>query len=109
MDGRDTSELVVELELVRTRVAQLEHALASRITIEQAKGILRERFGWSIEDAFAVLRLAARSARRPTGAAGTPRLRDRPSRRSAPDEAADAALNPRPLVSGRNAAGTWCA
>jgi ANTAR domain len=65
VDGRDTSELVIELELVRMRTAQLEYALASRIAIEQAKGILRERFGWSIEDAFAVLRLAARSARLP--------------------------------------------
>jgi len=43
--------------------AQLEHALASRIVIEQAKGILAERLGLEIEEAFDVLRYAARSAR----------------------------------------------
>jgi hypothetical protein len=31
--------------------------------IEQAKGVLRERFGWSVQDAFELLRYAARSAR----------------------------------------------
>jgi AmiR/NasT family two-component response regulator len=45
------------------RRAQLEHALESRVTIEQAKGILAERFGLSVDEAFDVLRRAARSNR----------------------------------------------
>lgn len=43
--------------------AQLECALQSRIEIEQAKGILAERFGLDVATAFDVLRRAARSHR----------------------------------------------
>lgn len=43
---------------------QLEHALTSRIQIEQAKGILAERFDVSTDAAFDLLRRAARSERR---------------------------------------------
>jgi hypothetical protein len=43
------------------RIRQLQHALDSRVLIEQAKGILSERFGLRIEDAFEVLRNAARA------------------------------------------------
>jgi AmiR/NasT family two-component response regulator len=43
--------------------AQLRHALETRVVIEQAKGILAERLGLSLDDAFAVLRTAARSSR----------------------------------------------
>ena len=53
-------------ELVRAlseRNAQLEHALESRIVIEQAKGILSERYGMPIDRAFEVLRRAARNHR----------------------------------------------
>ena len=46
------------------RSRQLELALTSRIAIEQAKGILAERHGLSIDDAFARLRSEARTARR---------------------------------------------
>jgi hypothetical protein len=58
-----SDELLAELEQARTRNEQLEIALQSRIVIEQAKGILAERFGWSIEAAFEILRSGARSAR----------------------------------------------
>ncbi|MGN6379019.1 MAG: ANTAR domain-containing protein [Gaiellales bacterium] len=39
---------------------QLLGALESRIVIEQAKGVLSERLGLTVEDAFEVLRSAAR-------------------------------------------------
>ena len=42
---------------------QLEYALQSRIELEQAKGILAERFGLDVGTAFTVLRHAARSHR----------------------------------------------
>jgi hypothetical protein len=42
------------------RVAQLETALQSRIAIEQAKGILARALGVSVDQAFSLLRKAAR-------------------------------------------------
>jgi AmiR/NasT family two-component response regulator len=45
------------------RRAQLEHALESRISIEQAKGIVAERYGLDVEEAFELIRRAARSHR----------------------------------------------
>jgi GAF domain-containing protein len=45
-----------------TRVAeQLQHALNSRVVIEQAKGMLAERNGQSLESAFGALRRHARN------------------------------------------------
>ncbi len=44
--------------------AQLQAALTSRIIIEQAKGVLAERLQMSTDDAFGVLRTAARSRNR---------------------------------------------
>jgi hypothetical protein len=58
-DGVDP-RLVDEL---RARNAQLEQALSSRIVIEQAKGILAERYRLEMNRAFEVLRGAARSNR----------------------------------------------
>ena len=45
------------------RRAQLEHALESRIGIEQAKGIVAERYGLDVEEAFELIRRTARSHR----------------------------------------------
>jgi AmiR/NasT family two-component response regulator len=45
------------------RRAQLERALRTRIVIEQAKGVLAERFALDVEEAFELLRNGARSHR----------------------------------------------
>jgi hypothetical protein len=41
-------------------IEQLQHALDARVTVEQAKGILSERFGTSVADAYHLLRTYAR-------------------------------------------------
>ena len=51
-------------ELERT-VAQLEHALAARVSTERAIGVLAERHGTSARDAFEAMRRDARSQGRP--------------------------------------------
>jgi hypothetical protein len=45
------------------RRAQLEHALQSRVAIEQAKGVVAERYGIGVEEAFDLIRRAARANR----------------------------------------------
>jgi hypothetical protein len=45
------------------RRAQLEHALQSRVAIEQAKGVVAERYGLGLEEAFDLIRRAARTHR----------------------------------------------
>ena len=54
------AELVVALA---DENANLQRALDTRIVIEQAKGVLAERFDVDVHEAFRVLRLAARSNR----------------------------------------------
>jgi hypothetical protein len=52
-----------QLEPLELENAQLREALTSRIVIEQAKGILAERFELDVGQAFDLLRTAARSNR----------------------------------------------
>jgi hypothetical protein len=54
------TELVVALA---DENASLQRALDTRVVIEQAKGILAERVGLDVHEAFQVLRMSARSNR----------------------------------------------
>jgi hypothetical protein len=85
-DADDATRALVERlvevsESLAVRCAQLQEALDSRVVIEQAKGVLSERLGVAPDDAFVVLRRAARSnririhdlARRVVASRATPR------------------------------------
>ena len=66
MDSGETthaSETQALVDELRTERDQLAQALETRIVIEQAKGVLAERYGLTVEDAFLLLRASARSAR----------------------------------------------
>jgi AmiR/NasT family two-component response regulator len=60
----EVDRLVVYADAQERKVSQLQAALDSRVIIEQAIGILAERFDLPFEDAFEVLRAAARNSRR---------------------------------------------
>ena len=55
--------LLAVTEASYERRAQLQTALDSRVVIEQAKGVLAERHGLELGEAFEVMRRAARSNR----------------------------------------------
>jgi ANTAR domain len=62
-DEVETAELEARIEQLTAERDQLAHALESRIVIEQAKGVLAERYKLPVDDAFLLLRKTARSAR----------------------------------------------
>jgi AmiR/NasT family two-component response regulator len=55
--------LLAVTEATYERRAQLQHALDSRVAIEQAKGVIAERYGLQLDEAFDVIRRASRSNR----------------------------------------------
>jgi AmiR/NasT family two-component response regulator len=57
------SSLLDMVQTVREENRQLQEALDSRVAIEQAKGVLAERFAIDVEEAFVLLRRSARSGR----------------------------------------------
>ncbi len=60
----EISRLTVYADAQESKVRQLQTALDSRVAIERANGILAERFQVAVEEAFDLLRKAARSSRR---------------------------------------------
>lgn len=58
-------QLASTVQELHERAEQLQRALDSRVAIEQAKGMLAERYALAPDQAFALLRGAARSARVP--------------------------------------------
>jgi hypothetical protein len=60
----EMERLVVYADTQERKVSQLQAALDSRVVIEQAIGILAERFVLPLTDAFEVIRAAARNSRR---------------------------------------------
>jgi AmiR/NasT family two-component response regulator len=60
----EMERLVVYADAQERKVGQLQAALDSRVVIEQAIGILAERFVLPFAEAFEVIRAAARNSRR---------------------------------------------
>src|SRR5580692_11394804 len=61
-DGREGDEsMAAEVARLAVTVAQLEHALAARVRVEQSIGVLAERHRLAPRQAFDLLRQAARS------------------------------------------------
>jgi len=72
---------------LQTTVVQLQSALDSRVVIERGVGMIAERFGLALPDAFELLRKAARDSRREVRALAEELLE---SRGRTPDEINDA-------------------
>jgi hypothetical protein len=83
-DGQDADPRDAEIAVLRRTVAQLEHALAARVSIERAIGVLAERHGTTPREAFEELRRRARSQGRPAQELASEVLDGLPARAAAP-------------------------
>jgi hypothetical protein len=84
---------------LRRTVGQLEHALAARVSIERAIGVLAERHGTTPREAFEELRRRARSQGRPAQELAAEVLDGLPARAAVPDQrTAPAPAPPGPAV-----------
>ena len=82
--GPDADPRDEEIAVLRRTVAQLEHALAARVSIERAIGVLAERHGTTPREAFEELRRRARSQGRPAQELASEVLDGLPARAAAP-------------------------
>ena len=60
----ELEQLTRHADAQERRASELQSALESRVVIEQAVGMLAERFDLSVADGFDLLRRAARDSRR---------------------------------------------
>jgi hypothetical protein len=88
--GAEADPRDVRLAALERTVAQLEHALAARVSIERAIGVLAERHGTTPRSAFELLRGEARSTGRPVHELARSVLAPLDERPSVPSTAAPA-------------------
>jgi hypothetical protein len=101
--GPDADPRDAEITALRRTVGQLEHALAARVSIERAIGVLAERHDTTPREAFEELRRRARSQGRPAHELATEVLEQLPGRHAGLPAAAAvapllAAPEPRPAA-----------
>lgn len=87
-----------ELTALRRTVGQLEHALAARVSIERAIGVLAERNATEPQEAFEELRRRARAQGRPALELAREVLDGLKARVSVPDQRVAGAARPEPAA-----------
>lgn len=93
VDPRDA-----ELAALRRTVGQLEHALAARVSIERAIGVLAERNATEPQEAFEELRRRARAQGRPASELAREVLDGLKARVSVPDQRMAGGARPEPAA-----------